>query len=171
MIDFYDTCPYLTSKEATTMDPILTALIAELSKQHDNLKTTMEGASQEALDWRPGPETNSLCVLAVHVAGAEKFWIGDLTTGRPSTRDRDAEFRAHGIPYAELAAILDGALADSIASLSNLEVNNLAENRYVERYNREQSVGANVLHALTHIALHVGHAQITRQLYDQQHAA
>jgi uncharacterized damage-inducible protein DinB len=152
------------------VDPILATVIAELTKQHDHLKKTMEGASQEALDWKPGPDTNSLGVLAVHVAGAEKFWIGDLTTGRPSTRDRDAEFQVHGLPFAELVAALDGALEDSVATLSKLEGANLAENRYVERYNREQSVGTSILHALTHIALHVGHAQLTRQMYDQQHA-
>ncbi len=153
------------------MDPILAALIAELTKQHDNLKKTIAGASQEALDWKPGPDTNSLAVLAVHVAGAEKFWIGDLTTGRPSTRDRDAEFRVHGVPLADLVAALDGALEDSIATLSKLDASALAKNRFIERYHRDQSIGANIQHALTHIALHVGHAELTRQMYDQQHAA
>lgn len=152
------------------MDPIITAIVAELTKQHDNLKKTMQGASQEALDWKPGPETNSLCVLAVHVAGAEKFWIGDLTTGRPSTRDRAAEFKVSAIPLAELEATLDTALEDSIAVLTTLSVPDLAANRYIERYSREQSVGTNILHALTHIALHVGHAELTRQMYDQQRA-
>lgn len=153
------------------MDTTLAAIVAELTKQHDQLKKTLEGASQEALDWKPGPETNSLCALAIHVAGAEKFWIGDLTTGRPSTRNRDAEFLAEGIPVAGLVAALDDALQDSLAVLGGLSAHDLASMRYIARYDREQTLATNLLHAITHVALHVGHAQLTRQLYDQHYGA
>jgi hypothetical protein len=67
--------------------------------------------SAEALNWRPIPPlipprtrggrkegneggTNSLAVLAAHIAGAEHFWIAEVIGGRPPTRDRDAEFLA-----------------------------------------------------------------------------
>jgi uncharacterized damage-inducible protein DinB len=152
------------------MEPIITAIIAELTKQHDNLKKTFAGAPQAALDWRPGPETNSLAVLAIHVAGAEKYWIGDLTTGRPSTRDRDAEFQVQGLTHDALAEALDAALADSIAVLTPLRAEELNAIRHVARYNRDQSIATSLLHAATHAALHVGHAELTRQMYDQQHA-
>lgn len=49
----------------------------------------------EALNWRPvegGDDhvTNSLAVLATHVAGAEHFWIAEVIGQRPPTRDRAA---------------------------------------------------------------------------------
>lgn len=149
------------------MDPMISAMIAELTKQHDNFKKTLEGASQEALDWKPGPDTNSLGILAIHVAGAERYWIGDLTTGRPSTRNRDAEFQVHGLPHDELVQALDDALADSVAVISTLNAIDLAQMRHVARYNRDQSVATSLLHAIAHIALHVGHAELTRQLWEQ----
>lgn len=153
------------------MEPVIETLLAELSRQHDMLKETWKDASQEAIDWKPGPDTNSLGVLAIHVAGAERFWIGDLTTGRPSLRDRDAEFLVSGLPASELDAALDSALDDSTAALAGLSVNDLLEMRHVARYNRDQSVLRNILHAISHVGLHVGHAQLTRQLFEQQRAS
>ena len=55
----------------------------------------------EALNWRPveGTDehaTNSLAVLATHVAGAEHFWIGEVVGGRPPTRDRDTTTAERG---------------------------------------------------------------------------
>ena len=43
----------------------------------------------EALNWRPieGEATNSLAVLAAHIAGVEHFWIAEVVGGCPPTRD------------------------------------------------------------------------------------
>ena len=67
---------------------------------------------EQALNWRPieGDEefaTNSLAVLAAHVAGAEHFWIGEIVGGRPPTRDRDAEFATQATSAAELVRLLE----------------------------------------------------------------
>nr|MBC8492461.1 DUF1572 family protein [Chloroflexota bacterium] len=42
-----------------------------LQALHADIERTIAGLPQAALDWAPGPEMNSLAVLAVHVAGAE----------------------------------------------------------------------------------------------------
>ena len=40
--------------------------------------------------------TNSPYVLLTHCLGVMEFWAGHLVAGRPTDRDRDAEFLAHG---------------------------------------------------------------------------
>ena len=50
----------------------------------------------EALNWRPidneDHATNSMAIMATHVAGAEHFWIAEVIGQYPPTRNRDAEF-------------------------------------------------------------------------------
>ncbi len=57
----------------------------------------MRALPQEALDWKPEPAMNSICVLVVHIAGAERFLIGDIVKGESSQRNRPAEFMATGL--------------------------------------------------------------------------
>ena len=66
----------------------------------------IEGLPPAALDWVPGPDTNSLAVLAVHVTGATRYWIGDV-----AGRDRDAEFQVRDLDATALKARLTEALA------------------------------------------------------------
>ena len=58
------------------MEPIYAAVIDRLREMHQQYFEYMDGLTSEELDWSPGPEMNSLCVLGVHVAAAERFWIG-----------------------------------------------------------------------------------------------
>src|SRR5688572_3777393 len=45
---------------------------------------------------RPLPGANSPFALLTHCLGVVEFWAGTLVAGRPSRRDRDAEFTAEG---------------------------------------------------------------------------
>jgi class 3 adenylate cyclase len=138
-----------------------------LQRLHDDVAHAVEGLSQEALDWAPGPDMNSLCVLVVHLAGAERYWIGDVVGRDPSGRDRDAEFRARGVGAAALKARLADALAHSRGVLEELTLEDLEAVRVSPRDGREFSVAWALAHALEHTAIHVGHAQLVRQLWDQ----
>ena len=150
------------------MLPILDVYWERLQALHAGIERTIEGLPQAALDWVSGPDTNSLAVLAVHVAGAERYWIGDVVGGDPSGRDRAAEFRAHDLDGAVLKARLAAALAHSQAVLEELTLPDLEET-YVSPRDGRQFTGAWCLaHALEHTALHLGHMQITRQLWKQE---
>ena len=68
-----------------------------LDDLHGQVSTLIAELPAEALNWRPieGKDdhvTNSLAVMAAHVAGAEHFWIAEVIGGHSTTRDRDAEF-------------------------------------------------------------------------------
>ncbi len=122
----------------------------------------------EALNWRPvkGADehaTNSLAVLAAHVAGAERFWIVEVVGQRPATRDRDAEFRTVAADAAELLRRLDAVAAETAEVFSSLTEADLDGVRVAR--GREVTVRWGILHIIDHTALHLGHMQITYQLW------
>jgi len=122
----------------------------------------------EALNWRPlptidGHTTNSLAVLAAHIAGAEHFWIGEVVGGGPPTRNRKAEFATQVTNSSELQSLLEQTGLETQAVLSALRPAGLDEEREVR--DRTVSVRWGILHVIDHTALHLGHMQLTRQLW------
>jgi uncharacterized damage-inducible protein DinB len=121
-----------------------------------------------ALDWRPiepieGHAANSLAVLAAHIVGAERFWIGQVVGGGPATRDRDAEFATRGTSASELLRRIEAAGTETRAVLSSLQPDDLDGTRDLE--GRAVPVRWALLHVVDHTSLHLGHMQITYQLW------
>ena len=121
----------------------------------------------EALNWRPlagsgEHTTNSLAILVAHVAGAEHFWIGEVVGGHPPTRDRDAEFTTQA-GAAELLRLLDNTGAETRQVFSTLGEADLSATR--EARGRTIPIRWCLLHVVDHTALHLGHMQLTYQLW------
>jgi len=146
---------------------ILAEYVERLQALHTAMEQIVNGLPQAVLDWTPGPEMNSIHVLVVHVAGSERYWIGDVAGSDPSGRDRDAEFRSHGLDTDALIDLLDRTLAHSRAVLEQLEPADLERLRVSPRNGRQVTVAWCLAHALEHTALHLGHMEITRQLWEQ----
>ena len=122
----------------------------------------------EALNWRPtdGVEdhaTNSLAVMAAHVAGAEHFWIAEVIGNYPHTRDRASEFVIQATDTFDLIRHLDATGAETRQVFSRLGAADLDGAREVE--GRTVAVRWGILHVIEHTALHLGHMQITYQLW------
>jgi uncharacterized damage-inducible protein DinB len=150
---------------------LLEDYIERLGALHTNVERAIQGLPQAALDWVPGPEMNSIGALVAHLTGAERYWIGDVAGHDPSGRDRAAEFRARGLDEAELKRRLDGSLAYARGLLEGLTLQDLDAARVSPRDGREFTVAWCLAHALEHTAIHLGHIQIIRQLWDQQQPA
>lgn len=146
----------------------LEGYLTRLQVLHAELGRTIDGLAPEALDWSPGPHMNSLCVLVAHATGAQRYWIGDVVGRDPSGRVREVEFRAQGTDGAALKLRLDRTLAHTSGVLGTLALQDLEASRTAPRDECEYTVGWALAHALEHTAMHVGHAQITRQLWDQR---
>ena len=148
------------------MDTFIADYLERLDTLHQDIKKTVEDLPQNALDWVPGPDMNSLAVLVAHTAGSLRYWIGDVAGKDPSGRDRPGEFRTHGV---ELIA-LNGKLAASFDYardfLPALGYQDLSSIRISPLHDRQVTVGWALAHALEHTALHTGHIQLTRQLWD-----
>jgi uncharacterized damage-inducible protein DinB len=122
----------------------------------------------EALDWRPIEAkdehvTNSPAVLVAHIAGAEHFWIGQVVGGRPPSRDRDAEFATRGTDAAGLVRLLEEVGRDTTEVFAGLTAADLDGTRQAR--DRTIPVRWCILHVIDHTALHLGHMQLTYQLW------
>jgi len=122
----------------------------------------------KALNWRPieGTDdhaTNSLSVLVAHLAGAEHFWIAEVVGGRPATRDRDAEFATVAASTTEIIQLLEKTALETREVFSTLSESDLNGTRQAK--GRTVPVRWCILHVIDHTSLHLGHMQITYQLW------
>ena len=153
------------------MVPIFASVLSRLEEMHQQYFDYMDGLSTEELDWSPGPEMNSLCVLGVHVTAAERFWIG-LGIDDVIERNRPAEFEASGLELEALIARFRANIGFYREAFEGQDADRLAEvvdvGDFMERPSQMVSRGYALLRGLDHTAEHLGHAGMTRQLLDQR---
>lgn len=114
---------------------------------------------------------NSINVLVFHLTGAEQYWISDVTAQKPTTRDRDAEFKVHDVDVSILKKRLEDNLTFATSVLETLNLTDMESPRISPRDGREVTVAWALLHALEHSMLHLGQIQLTRQLWEQKEQA
>ena len=144
------------------------AYLTDLGELRDQVGKTLEGLDREALDWQPIAgqgelATNSLTAMAVHLVGSETYWMKEVIGGKKIVRDRDAEFVTKGLSAAELQAKLGATGQVTKEILPGLTERHLEEGR--KWRDRPVSVRWCILHVIEHYALHLGHMQLTRQLW------
>ena len=153
------------------MEPIFAEAISRLEWLHEEYAQYMDGLTTEALDWSPGHEMSSFCVLAVHVTAAERFWFGAVVDDM-ITRDRPAEFRASGYELGQLIERFAANVAFCKQVFPGQSASRLGEIVDVSRYRhwppQRFSRGWALLRGLDHTAEHLGHAGMTRQLLDRR---
>ncbi|MBE2224301.1 MAG: DUF664 domain-containing protein [Anaerolineae bacterium] len=147
------------------MDSLFVDYLNRLEAMHQGAKEAITGLPPEALAWVPGPEMNSFTVLVVHLAGSERFWVGEMAGQELAGRVRPEEFAATGLTEAELVQRLDESLAHSQQVLSNLLLTDLDKMHMSSVHGDAYRVSWSLMHNLEHVALHVGHMQIMRQMW------
>ncbi|MBI2911750.1 MAG: DUF664 domain-containing protein [Chloroflexi bacterium] len=133
-----------------------------------DLLAAVEGVPEELLNRELElPETNTLFQIANHALGAAGAWIISRAGRQTLVRDRETELRARG-STADLKNRAEGLLSRSRAVLEDLRSGDLDSMREPIQAHLSPSgrwtARECVLHALEHLALHVGHAQLTRQV-------
>ena len=112
------------------------------------------------------PGTNSPVVLLTHCLGVMEFWAGHLVSGRPTERDREAEFLADG-PVADLVTRTrraceqlhtDAAGADLSAPLRNPPAPDDAD------LPLGRTQGGALLHVYEELAQHRGQMEASRDV-------
>jgi hypothetical protein len=151
------------------MIPFYEELFGRFHELHADIRKALESLPPEAMDWTPGPDMNPVSVLIVHLTGAERFWVGDVVMGDPSNRDREAEFRAAGLTKNDLLQRLTDTEAYTRATFESLKLSDLETTRTHPRHGNQVSVTFALTHALEHVATHLGHIQLTVQLWQQKH--
>jgi hypothetical protein len=137
------------------------------------LKEAIAGLPDEAFDWTPAPNTNSLTVLTRHSMGSARFFFG-VASGIPGSiaeyrkGDRAEAFRAQDGNAATLTQAIDDFLPEMDRILAAGTEAHLAERIGwpEEAPDVPTRSGAEVLVAgIGHLREHVGQAQLMRDLW------
>lgn len=135
---------------------------------HIEIVKSMDSLPDKAMDWVAEPDMNSIGVLIVHLIGAERYWIGDVSLGEPSDRLREEEFSVHGLSVDELKKRLFTADDYSRDAQARFSLTDLEMIRKSSRNEKTFTIGWCLTHALEHTALHLGHIQLTSQLWTKE---
>jgi uncharacterized damage-inducible protein DinB len=153
------------------MQPFYQDYLHRLTDLHQDILTAIQGLPVEALDWTPiqqsNTEMNSINVLVTHICGSERYWIGEIACGDASYRVRAEEFKVGGLNSADLSTKIIAATKYAESSLQTLSMDDLPLVKPQPPDGKPVTVGWALLHALEHAAIHLGHIQITRQIWDQ----
>lgn len=132
--------------------------------QH-KLHSELRDLPAQAMDWTPGPEMNSVAVLLAHITGLLREGI-DIALGDPPSRVREQEFQTRGVQSAEMLRRLDAVIGYARSALPRLGLQDLENERQDE--DGIVTCGWALLHALEHAYLHLGHVQLTCQMWRQR---
>jgi uncharacterized damage-inducible protein DinB len=117
------------------------------------------------------PEANSLFAIATHLLASSRVWTQVAIAGEAFDRDRDSEFVATGT-FEELSASYETWIAAMHAALDGMPDRELDRETGFEPYRpdllaAEPETGSMTVahclgHCMDHIAIHLGHIQVTR---------
>lgn len=161
------------------MLPMITAIERSLTGLIDDMLAALAGIPDAVLStWRPaaareaGSEShamNTFAALAIHTLGAAEYWTLMAAGAQPMTRVRDEEFVAQAT-LAELQGLFATFLTDLRVMLAGVTEADLAADTAprLSRTGEHWPLANCLLHAVDHTALHLGHVQIQRQLWDHE---
>ncbi len=147
------------------MDPICTAALGKFREQEQGFLAVVAGLPDDALNWRPGAETNSIAVLVAHTWGAAQAWTARAGGGEIE-RDRAAEFRVV-LSATECDALVQRAGASIASFVAAIDPTTYGDDR-VDPNDEHYTVAMCLIHALEHTQEHLAHASLTRQLWEQR---
>jgi uncharacterized damage-inducible protein DinB len=145
-----------------------------LDAQAERFATVVDGLSPDALAWRPGDEaTNSIAQIVRHVVAWQPWYLG-VALGDPVPLDDEALAQKQTdsldnspTTAAALRALIETTRAQTATTLDRLETLDL--NEAIEPYGEPEPRCFYLNGAIDHAAEHIGHAELTRQLWEQRH--
>jgi hypothetical protein len=157
------------------MTPLANAIDEMLTKLVEDAKEQLDGVPEDDLNtWKPAlglQDITTFYALTTHLVSAGEYWVLHAAAGRPTDRNRPAEFHATG-DVAALHTRLDRWLAETRTFLATLTEADLA--RVFERGGDDplrRTAASCLLHAVEHTGVHVGHLQIQRQIWNAERGA
>ena len=132
------------------------------------IKDALKGLDDTAANWQPlSKDTNSIYAQMTHLTGAQSNWMKQVIAGIPVKRDREAELHASG-HLADLVKRWEDLDKEVDVILGKLTQAQLRETRKTTGPFGEITVQWCILHEISHYATHLGHLQLTRQMWEQR---
>ncbi|MDQ6832993.1 MAG: DinB family protein [Chloroflexota bacterium] len=148
------------------MKPIVEVVQRMLDGQAERYGKVVDELPEVALNWRPGnEETNSVAQLVRHVTAVQHLLLG-LALGEALKHDHEYSLRNDPATKEELHGLLTDAKTkkdDQLARLNNLDMSEMLSG------GRGPTMRAHyVIHTADHGQEHLGHAELTKQLWEQR---
>jgi hypothetical protein len=136
---------------------------------HDELRNEVSGLEKAALRWAPGPDTNSISTIVLHLLGSETEVL-QIVRGLRADRNRASEFTMHVEDPKELLSRIDATdrLLEELGPQITDE--NLAAVRVRPSAVRNRIPRTGLfwlLNSYGHAREHLAHLQLTKQLFHQ----
>ena len=139
-----------------------------------HLLDTLHGVPQEAFNtWKPaaaregGHEMNTFAALAVHTVSAAEFHALHMVGRQPTDRHRDSEFEATA-SIEDIEARFERFLTGLHDVLEGMTESDFGGEPAPDRPDLNWTNADWLMHTLDHVALHTGHLQIHRQLWEYE---
>jgi uncharacterized damage-inducible protein DinB len=146
------------------VDRATTTGLASLRYAFGQMLALVELLDARLLNERPTPRgTNAVGALVLHCCAVCEFWLGHVALGRPTSRDRDAEF-ARTTTAAECRAEVAQALLRVEADLQRLQE---GAGRFHAARARLAGGGddhAVLLHVVEELFQHLGQMEVTKDV-------
>jgi hypothetical protein len=149
-------------------DPFFADYMNRLEGLQSKLHGELRDLPLEAMDWTPGVKMSSPAVLMAHMTAVLREGI-ELAEGSPSSRVREQEFQTRGLGAEEMLRRFDPVMDFARIVLPGLTWDDMRQTRMDD--DGPITVSRALLHALEHAYLHLGHLQITCQLWRQREAS
>ena len=129
--------------------------IERLREHSQRIQTSLDQLTEQHIWWRGAETQNAVGNLVLHLTGNLTQWILETLGGEPPTRNRDAEFAAHGgILRDELKKRLHDVVERSTVLIQAIPEQRLQEKVTIQ--GDEMTVLQLVYHVVEHFALHTG---------------
>jgi uncharacterized damage-inducible protein DinB len=148
------------------MDPMVAPYAKILDGIHKDAAAIVTPLGEDTVNRRVPGLQNTVGILMRHMAGSERYWVGEIVGGIAAHRNRDAEFAGDRVDKAAALTEMDRAAATSRQVLSGLRAADLLTEVEIRRGQETQreTRGQSLLHATQHLAYHLGQLRIVAKL-------
>ncbi len=144
------------------MDPIAALHLQEMDELRQQLVETVNPMTDDQVNAAVAGFTNTVGTIVRHLAGSEKYWIGEIVGGRPAHRNRDAEFGRDRLTKSDVLAQIEQAgvlTRDVLSAMTPQDWTAAVEIKRTTGTIR-RTKGYAVIHAVAHLSYHLGQLKL-----------
>lgn len=138
-----------------------------LEDLHAEILALLEAVGSEGMNWTPEiNDVNSVYAIANHTILSQYWWIQENLNQEKIERNRPAEFTARADDLNSLRNLYKEIETLTRSVLENVPQQEIQAFREVKQ--RQVTVEWIVLHVIEHTALHLGHMQLMKQIWENE---
>lgn len=147
------------------LHPLLQGLLTTAHDRHVDMVDLISGLPEDALDWKPAERAVSLAGLVHHILHVERSMALEASTGDADWEHANGHGLGETAAEQALVALIDATDTEVKRALQGLDEATLL--RVTEPDGR--TVGSGLVEEFDHGAMHYGHMQMVRLLWEEAH--